>query len=188
MICCGEVLRSALFLCIGLEDIAVGTDVTLLVIVIVTVLVSGCLWRGAGAWASFFLLSAAKSFWCLAMICTCPATNADRSSGGYGIRIAKGGVGGDEGWSVESEYLDKVFKSAIWDCREAAIENLDCKQTSEVVCSIGQILRFRYSVEIWPAPARRPWWSRWNSISENRTFLSWRFYSVQLFEDQVEIK
>jgi hypothetical protein len=60
----------------------------------------------------------------------------------------------DEGWSVESQYLNEVFKGSIWYRREAAIENLDGIQTSGVVfLSIGQILGFKYSVKICPAPA-----------------------------------
>ena len=55
---------------------------------------------------------------------------------------------------MESQYLNEVFKGSIWYRREAAIENLDGIQTSGVVfLTIGQILGFKYSVKICPAPA-----------------------------------
>ncbi len=46
-----EVLRRILLLRIGLEDIAVGADVTLLITVDVTILVPGCLRGRARAWS-----------------------------------------------------------------------------------------------------------------------------------------
>jgi hypothetical protein len=64
-----EVLRHVLPLRIGLEDIAVGADVALLVAVNVTILVPGCLRGRARAWNDAILLfKAASSFWCLAII------------------------------------------------------------------------------------------------------------------------
>ena len=50
-----EVLRRILLLRVGLEDIAVGTDVALLITVDVTILVPGCLWGRAGAWSDTVL-------------------------------------------------------------------------------------------------------------------------------------
>ena len=50
-----EVLRRILLLRIGLEDIAVGADVTLLITVDVTILVPGCLRGRARAWSDTVL-------------------------------------------------------------------------------------------------------------------------------------
>ncbi len=72
-----EVLRRILLLRVGLEDIAVGADVALLITVDVTILVPPVVLgeeRGRGA-TPFFLFKAASSFWCLAIICACPAAS-----------------------------------------------------------------------------------------------------------------
>ena len=52
---------------------------------------------------------------------------------------------------MESEYLDEVFKGVIWDCREAAIKNLDGRGRG--LLEHPRYLVFKYSVEICSAPA-----------------------------------
>ena len=88
-----EVLRSVLPLRVGLEDIAVCAEVTLLVAVNVTVLVvSGWLWRRTGAWYDAILLVECRQLLLmlgddLRMSGSINRRSQCRGSGGHGVRI-----------------------------------------------------------------------------------------------------
>ena len=86
----------------------------------------------------------------------------------------------DEGWSVESQYLNEVFKGSIWYRREAAIENLDGMQTGRVVLEgIGKILGFVVlSGDL--AVTRKKTMKVAIEFSKNGVILSWRFSSEAL--------
>jgi hypothetical protein len=72
-----EVLRHVLPLRIGLEDIAVGADVALLVAVNVTILAPGCLRGRARAWNDALLfVQGGQLFLVLGnYLCACPAAS-----------------------------------------------------------------------------------------------------------------
>ena len=72
-----EVLRRVLLLRIGLEDIAVGADVALLITVNVTILVPGCLRGRARAWNDALLfVQGGQVFLVLGnYLCACPAAS-----------------------------------------------------------------------------------------------------------------